>query len=162
MRLQEIGQEIREARKARRLTQAALARKAGVSRVTMNQLESGLFPDLGVGRLRRILEHVGLALAVQPVERSRRPDYIRMAATSASVSFREKLTEEELIRSLITGKILPGKRPHFRALFDEVTPAVMQGLIDETGRWAKPDRIRKNLAAIANAVGASHKWPMTP
>lgn len=157
MRLQEIGHKIRDARKARQMTQAALARAAGVSRVTVNQLESGLFPDLGVGKLRKILEQVGLTLSIHPVTRERRPDFVSMAATSASVSFREKLTEEELIRSLLTGKVPPGRRPHLRTLLDEVASPVMQGLIEETNRWTRPDRVRRNLAAIAEAVGASRR-----
>jgi transcriptional regulator with XRE-family HTH domain len=155
MHLQEIGYQIREARKARKLTQAALARAAGVSRVTLNQLESGLFRDLGVRKLRKVLEHVGLTLSLEPLDR--RPDFVRMAATSASVSFRDRLTEDELIRALLTGRVAPGKRPHFRALFDEITPAIMQGLIAETSRWAKPGKVEKNVLAIAAAVGASKR-----
>jgi len=156
MHLQEIGCQVREARKVRELTQAALARAAGISRVTLNQLESGLIRDLGVRKLKKVLEHVGLTLSLESLDR--RPDFAHMAAASASVSFRNRLTEDELIRALLTGRVAPEKRPHFRALFDEITPTIMQGLIEETRRWAKPGKIEKNVHAIAAAVGASRRF----
>lgn len=156
MYLQDIGYQVREERKARKLTQAGLAQAAGVSRVTLNQLESGLLRDLGVRKLNAVLAQVGLTLSVESLDR--RPDFVRMAVTSANVSFRDKLLEEELIRALLTGRVAPGKRPHFRALLDEVTPEIMQGLIKEVRRWAKPGRVEKNIHAIAAAVGASGRF----
>ncbi len=152
MRLQEIGYQIRQARAAQGLTQAQLSAAAGVSRTTLNQLENGLFPDLGIKKLRAILEQVGLALTIGPAQKTSAPDFIRMACTTASVSFRNALTEDELIRALLTGKIPPAKRPHFRTLLDEATPALRQGLIEEAGRWTKPGRVERNLAMIARDI----------
>ena len=48
VRIQELGSEIRKVRQARGLTQAQLARAAGLSRETLNLLESGLVRDLGI------------------------------------------------------------------------------------------------------------------
>ncbi len=152
MRLQEISYRIREARVGQGWTQAQLANAAGVSRTTLNQLENGLFPDLGVKKLRAILDQVGLALAIQPVEKTTAPDFVRMACTTANVSYRDALSEDELIRALLTGKIPAGKRPHFRTLFDEATPALLQGLAQEVGRWTKPGRLEKNLGMIAKDI----------
>ena len=64
MRLQEIGFRLRAARLEQRRTQAQLAKAAGVSRTTLNQLESGLVLDLGVQRLGAILREVGLDLLI--------------------------------------------------------------------------------------------------
>src|SRR5437870_3001881 len=119
MRLQQIGHEIRQARLARGLTQAKLASAAGLSRVTLNRLESGTFPDLGAKKLQVLLDQLGLSLAIQRAAKPRRPDFIRMASTMAGVSFRQPLTEEQLILALLTGKIPAGKKPHFRVLLDE-------------------------------------------
>src|SRR6266581_2414961 len=146
MRLQEIGYEIRRARLGRGMTQAALAKAAGLSRVTLNQLETGVFPDLGAKKLQGLLEHLGLTLALQPAEGRRGSDFVRVAATTASVSFKQPLTEDELIRALLTGKIPPGKRPHLRLLFEEAAPSLMRGLINELSQWTKPGRVEKNLA----------------
>lgn len=156
MRLQEIGYQVRQARGARGLTQARLAAAAGVSRTTLNQLENGLFPDLGIKKLQAILREVGLDLAIQAA-RQPAPDFVRMACVTANVSYRNALTEEELIRALLTGTVPPGKRPHFRTLLEEATPAVLQGLVQEVGRWTKPGRVEKSIAKIATAINPKRK-----
>ena len=77
-----------------------------------------MFPDLGVRKVLAILETLGLDLAVQPVPETRRPDFIRMACTTANASYKIALTEDELIHALLTGKPATGNRPHLRALLD--------------------------------------------
>ena len=66
-----LGPAIRRARKGKSLTQAELARAAGVARTTLNQLENGVFPDIGVRKLIAILEIVGQRLTVAPVSAAR-------------------------------------------------------------------------------------------
>ncbi len=137
------------------MTQARLAAEAGLSRTTLNQLENGLFPDLGVKKVQAILDRLGLALSIQPA--TDRADPIRMAAATASVSYKTPLTEDELIHALINGRIPSGKRPHFRTLLDEGTPTLLKGLIKEAGLWTKPGRVEKNLAKIAREVGSTKR-----
>jgi transcriptional regulator with XRE-family HTH domain len=164
MHLQEIGYEIRRARLAHGLTQAELARAAGLSRVTLNQLEMGTFPDLGVRKLQALLENVGLTLAIQSAATRSESDFVRVAATAASVSFKQPLTEAELTRALLTGKVPTAKRPHFRLLLEEAKPSLVRGLVNEVSRWTKPGKVEKNLAAIARDVGATermHEWLKT-
>jgi transcriptional regulator with XRE-family HTH domain len=60
--LQEVGPVVRHARESRGLTQAELAAAADVARTTLNQLENGVFPDIGVRKLMAILGAVGLRL----------------------------------------------------------------------------------------------------
>lgn len=155
--MQELGYTIRQARIAQGMTQARLARASGISRVTLNQLENGLFPDLGVRKVAALLKNLGLELAV--TERPARPnaDFVSMASTSASVSFKEPLLDDELIRILLTGKVPANRRPHMRALLDEASPALLQGLLEEVSRWTKPGRAEKNIAAIVKALGTPGK-----
>jgi transcriptional regulator with XRE-family HTH domain len=155
MRLQALGYEIRRARVVRGLTQARLAADAGVSRTTLNQLENGLFPDLGVRKVQAILDRLGLALYIQ--QATDQADPIRMAAATASVSYKDPLTEDKLIQALINGKIPSGKRPHFRTLLDEGSPALLTALVREAGHWTKPGRVEKNLAKIAREVGSTKR-----
>jgi transcriptional regulator with XRE-family HTH domain len=157
MRLQEIGFRLRAARLEQRRTQAQLAKAAGVSRTTLNQLESGLVIDLSVQRLRAILREVGLDLVLGPSSSEPSPDFIRMAANSASVSYRTALSEDELIRVLLTGKVPASRRPHFRTLLEEASPALLQGLVQTIGQWTKPGRIEKNLITIANEIKPKRK-----
>ena len=67
-----LGSEIAERRKALKLSQAALARKAGVSRATLEALENGRAGELGFSKLTKLLAAVGLELKLQAAS-SHRP-----------------------------------------------------------------------------------------
>ena len=62
----EIGDHIRRERKARKMTQAHVAAKLGMSRATISQIENGTVQDIGVRKLIRILEVLELELKVRP------------------------------------------------------------------------------------------------
>jgi len=153
MRLEQIGSEIKRFRQARRLTQAQLATEAGITRTTLNQLENGAVGDLGLRKILAVLDQLGLELSVQPVADSRTRDYLHIAATTASVSFKDPLTEQELLRALLTGKIPAGRRPHLRLLLEEARPQIINGLVSQLSQWTSSARLQKNLARIAAAVG---------
>lgn len=61
-----IGNRVREARKGQGLTQAALAAEAGISRTTLSLLESGTVQELGIRKVIRILDRLGLELTTRP------------------------------------------------------------------------------------------------
>ena len=61
-----IGTQIAEHRKALKLSQAALAHKAGVSRATLDALENGRAGELGFSKVTKLLAAVGLELKLQP------------------------------------------------------------------------------------------------
>ena len=153
MYLEQIASEIRRFRQARQLTQAELAAQAGITRTTLNQLENGVVGELGVRKLQAVLDQLGLELSVQPVADTNARDYLNIAAKTASVSFKDALTEQELLRAMLTGKIPAGRRPHFRTLLEEARPAVMSGLITQLSQWASSARLQRNLARIAETVG---------
>ena len=69
-----VGGEIAKRRKTLRLCQAELARKAGVSRATLDALENGRAGELGFGKLTKLLAAVGLELTLQAAG-SRRPTF---------------------------------------------------------------------------------------
>ena len=71
MELDEIGIAVAEERKRRGLTQLEVARRAQVSRATMDILENGRGTDLGYGKLARILAALGLELRLQPASTER-------------------------------------------------------------------------------------------
>lgn len=64
-----IGREIRTARKLRNMSQAELAKRLGMSRATISQIESGTVQEIGVRRLMRLLDFLGLELKVRPAGR---------------------------------------------------------------------------------------------
>jgi len=70
--LLEIGSRVATTRRAHNLSQADLAKQAGVSRATLDALENGRTPELGFAKLTRILAVLGLDLALRE-ENLRRP-----------------------------------------------------------------------------------------
>lgn len=64
--LHSIGEQVTIARKARSLTQSEVARRARVSRATLDALENGRIREIGVRKLSRILLTVGLELKIGP------------------------------------------------------------------------------------------------
>jgi transcriptional regulator with XRE-family HTH domain len=67
-----IGSRIAERRKTLKLSQAELARKAGLSRATLDALENGRAGELGFSKVTRLLSALGLELTLQTAS-SQRP-----------------------------------------------------------------------------------------
>lgn len=67
-----IGREIAKSRKTLKLSQAALARKAGLSRATVEALENGRTGELGFSKLIKLLAALELDLKLQAAS-SQRP-----------------------------------------------------------------------------------------
>jgi transcriptional regulator with XRE-family HTH domain len=65
----EIGRQIQQARKSRRITQAELGKALGMSRTTIGQIERGTVQDIGVRKLIRLLEYLGLEIRVRQAGR---------------------------------------------------------------------------------------------
>lgn len=61
-----IGEEIRKERKRRKISQDKMAKDLEMSRATISQIESGTVQEIGVRKLIRILEYLGLELRVRP------------------------------------------------------------------------------------------------
>lgn len=148
----EIGAHVRNARKARGLTQQALAVKAGIARETLSQFEGGVARDLGVAKVLRLLQAVGLELALLDAASRPARDAVSLAASAASVGFREALSAEELVRSLLTGEPPARKGPHLRRLLEDSPPVVVQRLVLQVAPWSKAGKVEKNLAALAKKL----------
>jgi transcriptional regulator with XRE-family HTH domain len=61
-----IGKEIAETRKKLKLSQATLARKAGLSRATLDALENNRAGEVGFSKITKLLSALGLELKLQP------------------------------------------------------------------------------------------------
>lgn len=69
--LASIGTRIAEQRKKLRLSQTALARKAGISRATLDALENGRAGEMGFAKLSKLLTALGLELKLQAASSER-------------------------------------------------------------------------------------------
>ena len=63
--LNSLGGQVAQRRKALKLTQMALARRAGISRATLDALENGRARELGFSKLTKVLTALGLELKLQ-------------------------------------------------------------------------------------------------
>lgn len=149
MQLAEIGGAVRDRREALGLSQQALAKLAGLSRATINQLERGALKDLGVAKLVKVLGLLGLDLDAR---RSRHPARgLLMASRTASVSYRYALDARSLAHALASGRIRPGMEPHLAVLLDEAPLQIVVMAVEEAARRERvpPKRIWRNLARWA-------------
>jgi transcriptional regulator with XRE-family HTH domain len=64
--LYDLGRALREERKRLGLTQAEVAAHTGMGRATLSLLENGIVPELGVRKVLRVVELLGLELTVRP------------------------------------------------------------------------------------------------
>jgi transcriptional regulator with XRE-family HTH domain len=149
MQLAEIGAAVRRRREALGLSQKALARLAGLSRATINQLERGGLTDLGIAKLARLLGLLGLDLGARRTARPARG--LLMASRTASVSYRRALDARALAKALASGRIPPGLEPHLSFLLDEAPLQLVVRSVEEAARseHVPPERIWRNLARWA-------------
>jgi transcriptional regulator with XRE-family HTH domain len=73
----EIGEQIREVRKNRHVSQAEVARTLGMSRTTIGQIENGTVQEIGVRKLIRVLEFFNMELRVRPAGKPPTLDELR-------------------------------------------------------------------------------------
>jgi len=83
MDLAELGEAIRQRRRELGLTQAQLAEQGGLHRTTLIALENGQILELGVNRLLRLLESLGLTLRTAPAA-TYRPTMDELSAMNES------------------------------------------------------------------------------
>jgi transcriptional regulator with XRE-family HTH domain len=69
--LVDIAEEIAKQRKAAGLSRAELAKRALVSRSTLDALENGRIGELGYAKVNKILTVLGLEFKLQEMNRSR-------------------------------------------------------------------------------------------
>lgn len=155
MSFPEISAEVLQRRLAMGLTQAELAARAGLSRATVNAIENDTVPDIGARKLAGLLEVLGARLEVSTISDQRSPDFLKIAATSANVSFRESLTASELRKILLTGRVPRQRRPHIRALLNEAPEPVWRGLAGQLSSLVTRDQLAGNLKNLARKLGST-------
>lgn len=78
MNLTELGNTLAIARKKRKLTQENLAQQARIGRVTLSQIENGIVNEIGVNKIIRLCELLGLELTIK--EKNTRPTLQQLLA----------------------------------------------------------------------------------
>jgi len=161
MELVELGATIRRARLASGISQAQMARMAGVSRATINYAETGR-SAIGADALLRILPPLGLSIAPtrSVAGRADRPA-VELLATSASVSFKETIPAAEVERALVTGTFADPWLPHIAAIIDEASTSLLLRAVREIAAQTSlpAATIWRNLRSLAQTVSSPNtRW----
>jgi transcriptional regulator with XRE-family HTH domain len=106
-----LREELRRARRARSLSQAALAKRSGTSRVTVARLEGGVPQDVRIGTIERLCEALGLELAALP---SGAP--ARFETRLARATARERRLERRLTHARLAARLLASRPDRAEAL----------------------------------------------
>lgn len=127
------------------LSQAQLAKLAGLSRLTINQLEAGKMKDLGASKLITLLAVLGLNLDIVP--QANRSGLFK-AAVSANVSYHNSFTPHDLESALASGTIPPGCESQFSVILDEVPVSIVVKAVEEAAAHTgmRPKQMWKHLA----------------
>jgi transcriptional regulator with XRE-family HTH domain len=156
--IHELGNALRARRTEMGLSQARVAALSGLSRQTVNQIETGAAPDLGLNKAERLASVLGLMLRVD-AGRSSRDTRARMAplvraAATASVSYKNRIAPTTLKRILETGQTSEKYTPHVSSLLDDapvtLLSAVAEQLHEETD--LSRETVWKNYRALARQL----------
>lgn len=128
--LHEMASAVKARRDEMGLSQERLAQLSGLSRTTVNQLEQGSISDLSINRASRLLAVLGINLQLAGARRERPARRASMtplerAAVSASVSFRDEVTAQQL-KAILKGKpSSPRLQPHLRSLLEDAPVSLL-------------------------------------
>jgi transcriptional regulator with XRE-family HTH domain len=157
MNLHEIGKLVRERRDTLGLSQNRLAKLAGLSRATINQLETGALVDLGVIKLACLLELVGLTFEAHARTTPHRG--LLMASRTASVNYRTRLDAAQLAKALATGEVPPGLLPHVATFLDEAPLPLVVSAVEEAAKRGRvpPKRIWQHVVRWASEINSPRR-----
>ena len=163
--LQELGTAVRRRRQEIGLSQDQLAGLAGLSRATINGLETGNLADLSSRRIERLANELGLAVGVVGTRHPPGHSASRSAARVASVSYASELPPPVLLDALRTWTVPPGYIPHLRALLQEAPVAILSDLaqeLEQSDGIARADTW-KRMRTLAAALQCDRKlWQLAP
>lgn len=162
MNIYEVGKVVRVRRLAVGLTQQRLAKLAGLSRQTVQQLEAGTIGDLSFGRLIKLLGVLGLNFAPPSIKAREKKCGLWMAAKNASVSYRGELNSDQLRNALATGQVPINHTSHLLHFLDETPLQMVVMAVEEAAslEGVSPARIWACVAQLARQLGGvrSNLW----
>ena len=163
----ELSTAVRTRRSDMGLTQLTLAMLSGLSRATVNQLEKGTIKDLSLTRAARLLDVLGLSMAIapprpRPASRDRdkeKSTALDLAARTASVSYQASISASQLREALTSGALAPAYQPHVYALLDEAPVSLLAAVAEQLHRDVGVERAQvwKRMRALAHQLKSSRE-----
>jgi transcriptional regulator with XRE-family HTH domain len=157
--LRELSLLVKKRRAEIGLTQERLAELSGLSRVTINQMETGKIANLSLANAEQLANALGYGLGVTGV-RTAGEDFskaLNVAAKTASVSYSDVLPSETLRAALLHGVVAPNYIPQLRALLDEAPLALLSDLARqlEKENGERPRSTWQRMRQLAAALGCT-------
>lgn len=119
MQLSELGDALRKARKERHLTLKELASQSGLHFTTLSALERGAVSELGVRKIMRVAETLGLELVLKPVGQSYTLDDVAKERNAKSDAPVHGLPSAEQLNSLNKYSELQKTQASFKRLLKQ-------------------------------------------
>lgn len=134
-----------------------------LSRQTVCDFERGAVEDLGIVKVERLLNLVGLSLEARPV-RQRLKDWLALAARSAGVRYSNPPTKAQLGEMLASGNAETQWKTHVRQVLEEFPAVAFPGLVQQLGSeygigtrkaWRNLEKLAKSLEChrIGSGIG---------
>jgi len=161
--LSELSSIVKRQRTEMGLSQERLAELAGLSRATINELETGKLTNLSLTRAERLANVLGYGLGMTGTRKAKSDketgSALETAARSGSISYRDQIPPETLRHAVLTGVIPPKHIAQLRALLDEAPLSVLSAVVAQielengTLRKATWQRMRQLAVAVACTRG---------
>lgn len=140
MNLADIGQLVHARRIALGLSQARLATMSGLSRATINQLETGSLVDLGAAKLIALLDLLRINLDAGVRKGSK--NALQSVSRSASVSYKTMLDPADLAAAMVNGALPERITPHIATMLDEAPLSLILAAVEEVASSSsKPPKL---------------------
>jgi transcriptional regulator with XRE-family HTH domain len=156
--IHELGNALRARRTEMGLSQARVAALSGLSRQTVNQIETGAAPDLGLNKAERLAAVLGLMLRIDGGRQRRNPrarmsPLVRAAAT-ASVSYKTRIAPTTLKRILARGQMSERYIPYISSLLDDAPASLLAAVAEQLDEEANLSRatVWNNYRTLARRV----------
>lgn len=157
--LHELSSVVKRQRSDMGLSQERLAELAGLSRATINELETGKLANLSLTRAERLANVLGFGLGMTGTRRDKSErdtaDALETAALTASISYGDRIPAASLRHALLTGVVPPNYIAQLRAFLDEAPLGVLSAaaaqieIENKAPRKATWQKMRKLAAAVA-------------
>jgi len=152
--LAQVGDSIKERRSELGLSQTLLAKLSGLTRQTINGLESGKLKDLGFNRVCQVMNVIGLSPGMPLIGPRSTKKALWMAANTANVSYKREIDPEQLAHILATGDLKREFIAHVATLLEEAPIPLLVMAVEEAAAKERvaPQTIWKNVASMADSL----------
>jgi transcriptional regulator with XRE-family HTH domain len=156
MKVADVGSVIRAYRKASGISQKDLAAMVGISRATLNYLESGRDIEIGAGKLLALLNLLAIPFGL-PAGVDREHDDAALERAARAAEGRPKLQRKNVVEALATGRVPDGCEAPLRSLLEQTAEPDLLAIVRavSAGSGQAPKAVWKNGRSLAKAVGST-------